>query len=253
MEVQFNGMLQKAISEPGIISAAYSAFHSYSLGNQVAAYVQCTIRQIPVGPICTFPGWKEKGRFVKKGEKAISLCMPVTCKTKEKDEQGNETERTFSRFVWRNNWFVLSQTEGEDYAAEVKTPAWNPDNALDVLGITQVPFENTNGNIQGYACKREIAINPIAAFPHKTRFHELAHVVLGHCAEIEMSDSEQTPRDIREVEAESVAFILCTMLDLPGTNESRGYIQSWLSGQEIPEKSAQKIFKTADTILKAGQ
>jgi len=68
-----------------------------------------------------------------------------------------------------------------------------------------------------------------------------------------LSDSEATPRDIKEVEAESVAFILCNILDLPGKDESRGYIQHWLSGQEINEKSAQKIFAAAALLPKHWQ
>jgi hypothetical protein len=68
-----------------------------------------------------------------------------------------------------------------------------------------------------------------------------------------MHDSETTPRDIREVEAESVAYILCSVLDLPGLTESRGYIQGWLAGGEISDKSAQRIFGAADKILKAGK
>jgi hypothetical protein len=67
-----------------------------------------------------------------------------------------------------------------------------------------------------------------------------------------MHDDDRTPKDIREVEAESVAYILCSVLDLPGLIESRGYIQSWLSGSEITDKSAQRIFGAADKILKAG-
>lgn len=252
-KTRFSALLADAVSKPGIISSAYSAFHSYSLGNQMHAYVQCIGRNIPLGPIATFPGWKEKGRSVKKGEKAISLCMPVTMKGKRTDkETGTEEEFRFSRFVFRNNWFVLSQTEGADYAAEVKSPAWDADKALAGLEVTAATFDHPDGNCQGYASGRSIAINPVAAFPHKTRFHELAHVVLGHCAEATMADSEQTPRDIREVEAESVAYILCSLLGLPGQNESRGYIQHWLKGAEIPEKSAMKIFSTADKILKAG-
>jgi hypothetical protein len=42
------------------------------------------------------------------------------------------------------------------------------------------------------------------------------------------------------------------VLGLPGLIESRGYIQSWLSGSEITDKSAQRIFGAADKILKAG-
>lgn len=81
----------------------------------------------------------------------------------------------------------------------------------------------------GYASGNRIAINPVAALPHKTRFHEMAHV-LGHTAEHALQDDERTPRSLREVEAESVAYILCSLLDLPGRDESRGYVQAWLGG-----------------------
>ena len=67
-----------------------------------------------------------------------------------------------------------------------------------------------------------------------------------------MADSERTPRDVREVEAEGVAYILCSLLDLPGLHESRGYIQSWLQGAEVSDKSAQRIFSAANKILEAG-
>ena len=68
-----------------------------------------------------------------------------------------------------------------------------------------------------------------------------------------MADSEKTPRDIREVEAEGVAYILCSVLDLPGLRESRGYIQNWLAGAEVTDKSAQRIFSAANKILEAGK
>lgn len=254
MAPAFATLLADAVNKPGVISDAYSAFHSYSLGNQLHALFQCVARNIPLGPIATYPGWKEKGRQVRKGEKAITLCMPVTCKAERVNAQTGETEQAgFTRFVFRPSWFVLSQTDGADYAAEVKTPAWDADKALAGLEITQKPFEHTDGNCQGYAVGKSIAISPVAEYPHKTRFHELAHIVLGHTAEGAMTDSERTPKDIREVEAESVAYVLCSLLGLPGDVESRGYIQHWLHGNAIPERSAQRIFNAADKILKAGQ
>jgi hypothetical protein len=76
---QFAELLNRALSEPGVVSPAYTAFHGYSLGNQILALVQCADRGIPPGPIATFMGWKDKGRWVRKGEKALTLCMPVTC------------------------------------------------------------------------------------------------------------------------------------------------------------------------------
>jgi hypothetical protein len=61
----FADLLQKAVSEPGTISKAYSAFHGYSIGNQVLALIQCAERGVTPGPIvvATFMGGKDKGRF----------------------------------------------------------------------------------------------------------------------------------------------------------------------------------------------
>lgn len=247
----WSALLTDAVNEPGIISAAYSAFHSYSVGNQLLAWAQCSARGIPLGPLATYKRWQELGRHVKKGEKAIQLCMPATIS--KKDSAGEKTGEAFQTFVLRNNWFALSQTEGADFQNEARTPQWDASLALAALDISEVPFAMANGNCQGYASGKTIAINPVAALPHKTRFHELAHVVLGHTTEGAMHDDDQTPRDVREVEAESVAFICCTMLGLPGLSECRGYIQSWLSGATITDKTAQRIFGAAEKILKAGR
>jgi hypothetical protein len=60
-------------------------------------------------------------------------------------------------------------------------------------------------------------------------------------------------RNIREVEAESVALICCESLGLPGAEAARGYIQHWLQGEkEIPNQSVARIFNAAQAILKAG-
>jgi len=53
--------------------------------------------------------------------------------------------------------------------------------------------------------------------------------------------------------AESVAYLCCTLLGLDNVAESRGYIQTWLGNDDIPETSARRIFKVTNDILKAGQ
>jgi len=248
----FAELLDKALIEPGLISRAYSAFHGYSIGNQLLAMCQCVERGIEPGPIATFMGWKDKGRHVVKGAKAIALCMPVTCKRKDETPEGETTEATFTRFIYRNNWFVLSQTDGEPLAP-LTVAEWEASRALAALDIIETAFTHPDGNCQGYARERTIAVSPVAAMPHKTRFHELAHVVLGHTTEGEQTDSERTPRSLREVEAEAVALVCLEALALPGAEYARGYIQHWhQSGDPIPERSAQRIFKAADSILKAG-
>lgn len=255
----FIELIDRAVREPGIISQAYSAFHGYSLGNQILAFVQCEARGITPGPIATFKGWKDKGRYVRKGERALVLCMPVTCKRQqEASESPDEDARAeaFTRFVFRPNWFVLAQTEG-NAVEPFSIPAWDASRALDALGIVEEPFSMLDGNCQGYARARSIAVSPVAAHPYKTRFHELAHVVLGHTSEVGegLSDSETTPRCLREVEAEAVALLCLEVLSLPGAEFCRGYIQSWNAArgaEPIPERSAQRILKAADQILKAG-
>ena len=78
-------------------------------------------------------------------------------------------------------------------------------------------------------------------------------MLLGHTAEGSQADGELTPRSLRECEAEAVALLCCAALELPGATEARGYIQHWWGqGNPIPERSAQRIFKAADQILKAG-
>jgi hypothetical protein len=186
----FTTLLEQAITEPGTVNQAYFAFHGYSLGNQLLAMMQCHARGIEPGPIASFNRWKELGRHVCKGQKAIELCMPITCKRPIETEAGEE-DAAFTRFVFRRNWFVLSQTDGQPYAPPT-LPTWDRARALDALNVTEQPFAMLDGNCQGYASGRTIAVSPVAANPLKTTFHELAHVLIGHTSEAELRDDDRT-------------------------------------------------------------
>jgi len=139
-------------------------------------------------------------------------------------------------------WFVLAQTEGQEYQPDAVINAWNRAKALEALNIEERPFEIVDGNCQRYSQHRTIAINPLAVNPIKTTIHEMAHILCGHTTEGRVTDSELTPRHLREAEAESVAFLVGSIIGLDGMDNCRGYIQGWLQGDSIPEKSAQKIF-----------
>ena len=248
----FADLLHSAVNEPGIISQAYRQFHHYSIGNQLLAWVQCLERGIQPGPMGTYPKWKELGRYVRKGEKALTLCMPVTAKRTVTKDDGTEEAEPFTRFIYRSNWFVYCQTDGAALPT-VETPSWDAARALAALNIEEVAFASAEGNCLGWARERQIAINPLNPFPHKTRFHELAHVLLDHTSEGTLSDGHITPKNLRECEAEAVALLCCAALELPGAEECRGYIQAWWGQRNpIPERSAQKVLKVADQILKAG-
>lgn len=164
----FAHLLATATTEPGRLSAAYFAFHNYSLGNMLLAMGQCAERDIPLGPIASFNRWKELGRHVVKGQKAVELCMPITCKRTVETEAGDE-DVTYTRFVFKRNWFVLAQTDGQPFDAPAP-PAWDRAHALAALDVTEIPFALLHGNCQGYAKARTVAINPVAAIRRRRCF-----------------------------------------------------------------------------------
>jgi hypothetical protein len=75
--------------------------------------------------------------------------------------------------------FAFSVTDGPELP-DVPVPGWDVQTALGKLGSREVPFDTTKGNLQGWSQGVEFAINPIAGSRTKTRFHELAHIMLGH-------------------------------------------------------------------------
>ena len=123
-------LLRDAVRLPGTISAAYGAFHNYSLGNQLLALFQCAARGIRPGPIATFMRWKELGRSVRKGEKALTLCQPRTY-TKRTTEDDEDPELAVI-FTYRRGWFVLGQTEGAEYEPPA-LPGWDRARAVSTL------------------------------------------------------------------------------------------------------------------------
>ena len=154
---------------------------------------QCQAKGLQPGPMATFPRWKALGRHVCKGEKALTLCMPITVKRKQEadadTDSADSSSAAFVRFVYRSRWLVLSQTEGAELP-EPSLPQWDAEQALVTLDVTEVEFTSTDGNTMGYARDRAIALNPLNPLPHKTRFHELAHVLLGHTTEGQQSDGD---------------------------------------------------------------
>lgn len=98
VKVSWAALLDEAVKKPGFIHEAYSRFHNYSLGNQLLALFQCFERGVQPGPLATWPKWKELGRHVKKCEKALTLCMPVTRKRTKTvtKEDGTEQDEEFA-------------------------------------------------------------------------------------------------------------------------------------------------------------
>ena len=146
------------------------------------------------------------------------------------------------------------ETEGDDLP-EIEIKAWDYYKALKVLDITEAPFEKTNGNIQGYARERKLAINPVATDATATALHEIAHIVLGH-TDKEQQEEYKQHRGVKEFQAEAVAYLLQNELYLAepeALSESRAYIQGWMGDVKPDDKAIRQIFNATDKIIKAGK
>ena len=81
--------------------------------------------------------------------------MPITCKRRDASTTDDEPEN-YTTFVYKPRWFVIAQTEGESIPTPVM-PEFDEARALLALGIERIPFDDTDGNCQGYAklCGRQ--------------------------------------------------------------------------------------------------
>lgn len=223
----------------------YNRFYNYSLRNQLLLRMQGVHE-----PVATFKGWQALSRQVIKGSRAKAIMRPLFRTVA--DEHGQEDER-LTGFKMVNCIFGLSDTEGDDLPP-VEPRMWDKDQALAKLAIAEVPFDSLDGNTAGHSHGREFAINPVAKYPVKTRFHELGHIVLGHTTPDGLKEY-QTHRGPMEFQAEGTSYLVMHDLDMtehfdPG--ESRAYIQHWLDGERPGEELIKPVFTAADRIIRAG-
>jgi len=96
--VSWAALLQEAVTKPSYIHEAYRRFPFVLARESTLGLFQCFERSIQPGPLATFPKWKQSGRHVGKGEKALTLCMPITCmRTKTVTaEDGTEQAEEFA-------------------------------------------------------------------------------------------------------------------------------------------------------------
>ncbi|MEX3984001.1 hypothetical protein AB4Y45_33990 [Paraburkholderia sp. EG287A] len=272
-------LLVEAVREPGQLSAAYKYFRNYSLCNRWLAAIQLRKLGLPLMPINTFKGWLGAERPVQREQKAtISLVMPVPVKSKKKDDdapkgkdakakkgaatrtpvaQPDEKEKRFTRFMLRRHWFHMEQTAGAEYQPEaVAAKDWTVETAMSFFEITERPFEFasvTDTKRMGWAGGKEISVSPLDAHPVYGRVREMARIVLGHTA-AEPGKFVPTTADMRDLEAETVAYLCAATLGIEGLEEGRLRLQAAMdeAAERIPDKVANRAFAAADKLLNAG-
>lgn len=260
-EIDWAATLVEALEAPGAMGRTYTRFYNYSFLNQIRLMMQGLFE-----PAATYRRWAELGYQVQKGSKAKTVLAPVLITKRDKetgqpvlDKSGN-TQRILVGFKDSRTVFGFSDTDGDELPPlDPATDTWDTDTALKALKVTREKFKHTDGNTQGYSYENEkkgktFAINPAAVYPTKTLFHELAHLVLGHCKGLD-DGNPVCARHIAEVQAEAVAYLVAKELELVDWNdaESRAYIQTWLGGDEVEEKAISQIFAAVNKILVAGR
>jgi hypothetical protein len=196
-EVDWPALLQQALTLPGQMGTTYCRFYQYSLQNQILLWSQGVTE-----PCAPFGVWKKLGRIPVKGGGRYVLHPRPFRKT---DEETGEERIIVCRFRLRRTVFPYSNTVGPDVEWP-ELPEWDWERALSALDIEQVPFQAIDGNTQGYSFDRKVAVSPVAAYPMKTAFHELAHVMLGHTTAGATAEGEVLCRGVREFQAEAVAY-----------------------------------------------
>lgn len=251
--VNWPSLLEDALTTPGNLYDTYSRFHSYSLANMMLFRQQGYDE-----PMASMKAWNQLKRRVKLGAHAGMVIVPKLIKEPpvegETQEEKKERIARLVGFKPVNGVFGYSQTTGEDIPPR-PTPGWDLITALGKLGISERPFDQPDGNMQGCSIGLEFAINPMAVNRTKTVFHELGHILLGHTLGHGL-DGEHYHRGIQEFQAESVAYLAMNelgLLDEDTATRSRGYIQHWLGEERPPDKAIQQVFTAADRILRSGR
>ena len=231
-------------------------FYNYSFNNTVLIFSQMPTASLVAG----YNAWQNKfHRQVRKGERAIKILAPCPHKQIKsvEREDGSREEKEIRWTSYRAvNVFDVSQTEGAELPSIVSKLSGGvdtfPDTFNRLCGVSPVPvaYENID-HANGYFSTTENRIAIKAGMSEqqtlKTLVHEIAHAMLHG----EDGEQKEAGRRTREVQAESVAYIVCSALGLDTADYSFGYIAGWSDGQEIKELSGSMdvIRKTAKTIL----
>lgn len=234
-----------------------SKFTHYSFNNTMLIMMQ-----MPNATLCAgYKNWQKKfKRQVRKGEHGIRILAPCPHKKKVEDDDGNEKEVRWTTFT-TTTVFDISQTDGEDipnYGIEALTGAVDGYNdlftKLTEISPVAVEFEDIQGGANGYYSNadKRIALQQgmSEAQTLKTLVHEISHAILHDKDNGTETDAD---RQTREVQAESVAYTVCSMLGLDTSDYSFGYIAGWSGGKDLKELTAsmEVIRKTAKGIADA--
>ena len=231
-----------------------SRFHHYSFNNTLLIMAQ----RPDATRVAGFNAWRKLDRFVLKGEKGIWILAPMVYKTDAGDEPGDDTTKRVLRGFKPVAVFDLSQTDGQELP-EVCTRLDGDDDrnvfsqlrnvalglAFSVEDTDELPA-GVNGDCSHVLNRIRVRTSNSPAQRVKTLAHELGHAIL---------HEQYDDRSLAELEAESVAFIVCANHGINSDDYSFGYVTGWAGGgdeaRDAIKTSGARIQRAADSILTA--
>ncbi len=241
----------------------YDGFHQYSFNNTMLIYMQN-----PSASLCAgFNTWKNKKRYVKAGEKGLKILAPITETVLREvpvldddgkpilDENGKEQTKKVKEKVFTNKFYVtstfdISQTEGEP--------------------IPELSYSGTSEKVENYSALKKV-LEEIAPFPVEytdelqegcdgrcsytaeqiyirkdmeeaktveVLIHEIGHAYMHDKTRFEEAKEHLkviSDRDSREIQAESLSYIVTHKLGLDTSGFSFPYIAAWSSNHTEQE------------------
>lgn len=241
----------------------YDGFHQYSFRNTMLIYMQN-----PSASLCAgFNTWKNKKRYVKAGEKGLKILAPITETVLREapvldddgkpilDENGKKQTKKVKEKVFTNKFYVtstfdISQTEGEP--------------------IPELSYSGTSEKVENYGALKKV-LEEIAPFPVEytdelqegcdgrcsytaeqiyirndmeeaktveVLIHEIGHAYMHDKTRFEEAKEHLkviSDRDSREIQAESLSYIVTHKLGLDTSGFSFPYIAAWSSNHTEQE------------------
>lgn len=202
-------------------------FHQYSARNSMLILMQ----NPHATAVASYVDWKHKfHRHVKAGEHGIRIIAPIARRIAAGTEEAEDRKPAICGFR-AATVFDVAQTDGEPLPDMVrvltdKVPHYEQVvAACEALTDYRIVESELRSDIYGMCQnrKRTILIRPglSESMAIKTVIHEIAHQKLHNRPEA------LPPRDVREMQAESVAYIVCAHLGIDAGDYSFGYLVSW--------------------------
>lgn len=235
-----------------------SKFHAYSAQNCLLIATQNPSASFVAG----FDSWKRNfNRYVKRDSHAIMIKSP--CRYTQKNKDGTEEERLGFRASYVFDIQDTAQIQGKPpVQIGVDNLSGSVQNFGDLLlcltTCADIPIEYSKIKGKANGCYTENDGAPKIIIDSslseiqtvKTLIHEIAHSRLHSSTSTEKSEKKKT-RDQRELEAESVAFIVCSHFGIDTSDYSFPYILSWSAERfrEILKDSMSDIQKVSSYII----